>query len=183
MTSWFNSWLRFWSLKMEVNGFPLQGALVWIPNIWITSLASPLKTWVVEGVWHGENIISPHIFFQYLKDSESTQLNMFSKRLFVDSEVSGSWLLNQTKLYFMSQVQGCPISQVHQEASAHGADLWTQMLEATHNTRSFLSSSIHSYILRAKQDCFNWPKHCWPGRAAPQNHFCADVRKIWDCFP
>lgn len=67
MTSWFNSWLRFWSLKMEFNGFPLQGALVWVPNIWIPSLASPLKTWVVEGAWHGENNISPHIFFSIFK--------------------------------------------------------------------------------------------------------------------
>lgn len=46
--------------------------------------------------------------------------------------------MNQTKLYFMSQEQECPISQVDQEAVHMGPILCTRMLEAAHAARSFL---------------------------------------------
>lgn len=64
MTSLFHPWLRFWSLKMEGSGFPLEELSSWIPNIWAPNLAFPLKTWVVEeGRGMEKNRISSHRFF------------------------------------------------------------------------------------------------------------------------
>lgn len=157
MTSWFNPWLRFWSLKMELNGFPLQGAHVWVPNIWIpvdVSLSS-MKTWVVEGVWHGENKISPHIFsiFKRLRIEHG-----FQKLI---CEVWSFWgkVIEPDQTVFHVSRAGLSVlfPKYIRKPVLMGQILWTQMLEATHNTRSLLSSSLHSYIPRAKQDCLNWP--------------------------
>lgn len=54
-----------------------------------------------------------------------------------------SRLLNQTKLYFVSQEQEHPMSQVDQAAGVHGADPVNRTLEATQAAKSPLVILLH----------------------------------------
>lgn len=133
-----------------------------------------------------KNRISSHRFFSSIfKTLDIHTVKYVPKSLFVKAWSFWECLLrfvNQTKLYFLSQEHGCPISQGDQEeASAWGQSRAHRCLGCP-SSQVFYSSSLPSCVPRAKQDCLNWPQNRWPCRAAPQYPFCADVRKIWDCF-
>ena len=125
-------------------------------------------------------------FRQYLKDSVSTQSNMLLKLYLWSLKFLGTLakvsepdqaVFHESRAgmsYFPSRSGG---------QCTWGRSCAHRCLKLPTQPGPFYSSSLPFRVPRAKQDCLNWTQHCWPCRAAPQYPFCADVRKIWDCFP